>query len=261
MDKKYHTKMYRFLLQPRWIAAHLAIVAAGALFVSLGFWQIDRLDQRRAEIAVIESQSRKAPAPLEQLLPSPAESPKDGARQAYRRATVEGTFDSGREVLLEGRSDLGRPGSHLLTPLMIKSGLAVVVDRGWVPLELSEPPIAEARPPGGRVWVTGVLLPPQPRTGWGAKDPTPGPVSRVQTVDLARLDRQLPYRVLPLVLQLKEQVPRNRGPLPKVSASPKPDEGSHLSYAVQWFSFAAIAAVTYIFLIRRHASDRAKQTD
>lgn len=237
------------------------IIAIAALFISLGFWQVERLGQRRVEIAVIESQSRKMPAPLEQLLPSAADSPKGRAQHAFRRATVEGVFDPEREVLLEGRSDLGRPGSHLLTPLMIKPGLAVVVDRGWVPMDLSEPPIVQAGPPTGRVALTGVLLPPQPRTGLGPKDPPTGPVKRVQRVDLARLDQQLPYRVLPLVLRLEEQVPRNPGPLPKVSASPKPGEGSHLSYAVQWFSFAAIVAATYLFFIRRHASDRTKQTD
>lgn len=245
--------MYRFLLRPRWIAAHAALMLVEAIFLSLGFWQLDRHDQRQSQNELREQQSRRPVEDLQQLLPSPAVPPAAAKRHEYRRATVRGTFDTANEVLLEGRSDLGRPGSHVLTPLVMAGGPAVIVNRGWVPLELKEPPVLQAMPPNGEVVVTGVLRSAPPPSRFGPADPEPGPVQRIPRADLGRLEQQLPYRVYPLYIQMETQKPPSRGPLPKVAPLPELDQGPHLSYAIQWFSFAAFAAITYVAYIRRQA--------
>lgn len=248
--------MYRFLLAPRWIAAHLVVIILEVALVAFGIWQLGRLDERRAEVALIESRIRRPPAGLEKLLASPDTPAEQAERSAYRRVAVRGTFDAGREVLLEGRSNLGRPGRHVLTPLRTGADSAIIVDRGWVPMPLDDPPIIEAAPPVDEVRVTGILLPPPPRSSFGPPEPSPGPVQRLPRVDLERLDDQLPYRLYPLYLQLRSQQPPNRDPVPRPADPPKLDEGPHLSYAIQWFSFAAIAGVTYLAFVRRQVSTR-----
>lgn len=249
--------MYRYLISPRWLAGHLALLVLLGTFLTLGFWQLDRLGDRRNEIELIESRRRRVPVNLaEQLSMADPAGQQDVRHQAYRRARVRGTFDTEQEVLLEGRSNLGRPGRHVLTPLRTGGDIALLVDRGWVPMTLSEPPVRPASPPSGEVTVSGVLLAPQPRARFGPPDPPPGPVSRLPRVDLDRLSLQLPYRLYPLFLQLEKQEPPNRGPLPQAAPVAKPGEGPHLSYAIQWFSFAGIAAVTYIAFVRRKAAEK-----
>lgn len=247
-------RRYRFLLSPRWIGRHLLVVCLLGSFIALGLWQLDRLDHRKAENSVIQARLRRPPAQLSALLPSPSLGRRKASRFAYRRVVATGRYEPDREVLLEGTSFLGRPGSHVLTPLTTGQNEAVIVDRGWVPMEVEGPPVAQARPPLGDVVVTGILLQPPGRPRFGPNEPPPGRVDRLPRADLKRLGAQLPYRLYPLVLLLERQRPPTGGPLPRVQALPSPDEGPHLSYAIQWFSFAVIAAVTYAGLIRKRAA-------
>ena len=58
----------RRLLTPRWVAAHLVVVALAVLFISLGFWQLRRLEERRLENSVGESRFGEVPQDLTSLL-------------------------------------------------------------------------------------------------------------------------------------------------------------------------------------------------
>jgi len=161
----------------------------------------------------------------------------------YRHVSATGTYDPAHEWILSGRTTVeGEPGNHVLTPLELGDGTAVVVDRGWVPLDVTGVPVtATAAAPGGRVTVTGVAMPPDETA---PASPAPSIATRV---DLARAG--LPYRLLPVYVLLQTQTPSQQLPIP--APPPTFDEGPHLSYAIQWFSFAAIALVGCAALLRR----------
>ncbi|HEX6131155.1 MAG TPA: SURF1 family protein [Actinomycetota bacterium] len=222
----------------RLVLLGVAMVAA-AVCVRLGFWQLDRLEQRRALNARIEAGLAGPPQPVEALLDAPAD------EIAFRRVTASGTWDAAHEVLLYGRALDGRPGNHVLTPLVLGGGRAIVVDRGWVPTDASGPPMAgEAAAADGPVSVTGTLLPSEDGDG----DEAAGGI--VRAVDVAALDGRVPADLVPgRYLLLASQEPAAAAPTP--AAPPEPDEGPHLSYAIQWFAFAAIALVGYVLLARR----------
>ena len=84
----------------------LAIVLA-AVFVRLGFWQLDRLKQRRARNTIVASRIAGAPRPIDEL--------RDTA--SYRRATLERPPDFANEIVLTGRSRQGSPGVYIFTPV------------------------------------------------------------------------------------------------------------------------------------------------
>ncbi|HXF72366.1 MAG TPA: SURF1 family protein [Actinomycetota bacterium] len=230
----------RRLLARRVVPLHLAVVVVASTCVRLGFWQLDRLEQRRAFNALVRAREAMPAEPVDRLLLPGTEA----AAASYRRAWAEGRYDPGREVLLFGRSLDGAPGSHVLTPLLLPDGRALVVDRGWVPLDVEEPPVAWAAPPSGRVRVEGILLPPE------SADPDALAGGRLERVSLAALARALPYPLLPAYLELRRQDPPP-GPLPRPAPPPELTEGPHLSYAVQWFLFAAVAVAVYAALLRR----------
>ena len=133
--------MLRFLLRPRWIGLTVFAIATVTICVRLGLWQLDRLEGRRAFNDRYAAGLEAAPLPLESLL-------AEGGALAYRRAVATGRFDTDREVILYGRSLDGRSGNHVLTPLVLADGRAIIVDRGWVPFEMDDPPVA-ATPPTG----------------------------------------------------------------------------------------------------------------
>ncbi len=236
----------RMFLRPRWLVTHLVVIALGVLFVNLGFWQLRRLDERRAEIATITANMATAPQPLETVL---ARHGNDPRALANRRVTLAGTYRPQDEVLLTPRSSGRRAGHHVLTPLITENGSAVMIDRGWVPFADDEPPIDDAAPAPGEVAITGILFPTQDAARYGSA--TGGSrLTYMSEPDIDRVQPQVGVALYPFSVLLQEQQPAPRD-LPVPGAPPEVSEGSHQSYAWQWFSFAAIVFGGYPLLMRR----------
>ena len=97
--------------------------------------------------------------------------------------------------------------------------------------------------------MAGLLLATQERQGIGPTDPTEGVLGEIARVDLARLQQQYGADLYPVYLQLQTQSPPP-ATLPTVLPDPELTEGSHLSYAGQWFLFAAVGAIGWPILLR-----------
>ncbi len=228
---------------------HAVIALVVALFGVAGFWQLDRLSERHERNEVVLRQRNKPVAPISDLFDSPDQA-------LNRRVQATGRFDTGRELILSGRPNEGRPGNHVLTPLVLFGGRAVIVDRGWVPTELDSRPVVDALPPGGRVEVTGIVLPSEgsgPLAGGSRKADVGVAVSRI---DVARIARTLPYRTFPSYVVLVAEMPPQSGDLPDPVTLAELGEGPHLAYAIQWFLFIPIALVGYGAILRREAAKK-----
>jgi surfeit locus 1 family protein len=212
--------------------------------VKLAIWQWHRLNERRAFIAAVDVGSSRPPTPLSELVTASG----IAAPEAYRRVVATGRYDVAREVVLYGRTLNEQPGNHVLTPLVLPDGRAVIVDRGWVPFQMNTPPVAGALPPTGTVAVTGVLEPTDPP---GQAGPAGGRITTTTTVDVPRLAQQLPYRVLPMYLWLQSQSPAQTSGEPAPAPLPPLDEGPHLGYLIQWLAFASIFLGGYTLLVWR----------
>jgi surfeit locus 1 family protein len=218
--------------------------------VALGIWQIARLHQKQQYNAAVRAGLSAAPAPVGALLSGGADA--DAVR--YRRAEATGTYDIAHEFVLYGRTQRSEPGNHLLTPLRVADGSAILVDRGWVPLDVDDPGEAAAAPPRGDVRVEGVLFssegdPPGIPGQTEVEEPT------LSKVDLARIQSQLPYPIAPDYLLLQRQSPTQPDGFPEPAPLPELSEGPHLGYAVQWFMFAAIALAGFVVLALREGRD------
>jgi cytochrome oxidase assembly protein ShyY1 len=231
--------MAKVLLAPRWLVRHMLILLAVSACLAAGFWQLNRHGESRARNAAITTQSALPPLELNAA---------PDANAALRRVTASGAYDARREIVLLDRALSGRPGEHRLTPLRLADGSAILVDRGWAPSEIAAGDYREA--PEGNVRVSGILLPPErPRPLTPKTAPTGTTTARIDTAGLAP---RFPYRLAPVYLLLASQEPAQRAGLPVVIPQPKPQPGPpHLSYAVQWFSFAAIALGGHAILARR----------
>jgi surfeit locus 1 family protein len=230
------------------LVAHVIVVALAILFINLGFWQLRRLEDRRLENTVGESRFEGDPVDLGLLLEASGE---ERDTLEFRRATTTGVFQPEDEVLIRSQVHQGVAGFHVITPLLGERGNAVLVNRGWVPLDVDQVPATAAPPPEGNVTVTGWVRPTQTRGALGPSDPGEGRLVTMSRVDIDRIQQQVPYELVPVYLSHLDDLD---GDLPIPAPSPSfDDEGPHLAYAIQWFSFALIGLVGYFFLMRRAA--------
>jgi len=240
--------MYGFLTTKRWIAALILVTLFGVICVELGFWQLRRLDERKLLNAAITSHSHMPIAPVGSVI---GQGPI--STWLYRHVTATGRYDVSGEVLLSGRAVNDRPGYDALTPLKIPGGTALIVNRGFMPLDINTPGAAQTRPPTGDVTVTGILLPAETKGFFGQTIPS-GHLSTIVRIDIHRIREQLSYSVLPVYMLLEKQQPSDAGGLPQPeSYTPDLSNGPHLSYAVQWFIFATIAVAGFGIIVWRTA--------
>lgn len=224
----------------------LAAIAA-ALFIRLGFWQITRLHERRAHNVVVAARQRSAPAPL-------AELPRDTAAAHYRPASVTGRFDYDRELVLTNRTRRGSPGVDLLTPVRLPgSDTAVIVDRGWVYAPDGSTVDRGRWREGDSAHVAGYVELYTPEDGGTtlAKDPR-----IVRHASRRQIAARLPYPVAPFLVVLAGDTGTAGHPARR--ELPVLDDGPHVSYAVQWFCFAAIALGGAAAVIRRERGGSAR---
>ena len=248
---------WRFVLTPKWIVRHLAVLALVIAMIAAGFWQLRRLDDKRAHKALVEDRQEEPAAPVEDLLL------QDAAVDdvLYRSVTAVGEYLADDTVVVENRTFNGASGGWVLTPLVLSNGDAVLVNRGFIGFD-RDGRIVAPPPPGGTVRVEGLLFPSQTRGSFGARDPDVGKLTVLARVDLGRVAAQLDRSLLPAYVQLTESTPPEPAVPPGAPAlvalgPPVPSEGPHLGYAGQWFTFSVIAAGGYVLLLRRVARDRA----
>ena len=230
---------------PRWLLGHVLVIAVCVLFVNLGFWQIRRLEARRLENVVMANRLAADPLPIEELIIGAG---TDLDSLEFRSATAAGEFEPSEEVLVRSQVHGGIAGWHVITPLVLAEGRAVLINRGWVPLEMDAVPVPPD-PPVGQVTVSGWVNLSRLRHSGGASEPE-GRLTHIARVDLDRLQQQMPFDLLPVFIVADE----TQATLP--IAVPRPitsDEGPHLLYAIEWFSFTLISVVGYFFLLRRAA--------
>jgi surfeit locus 1 family protein len=242
-------------ITPAGLAGTLLVVVAMAVCIRLGFWQLERLEERRQLNSHVGA--RLDAPPLHD-----AAALADTAGIFYRTAALHGTFDHERSIVLPGRSHRGVPGVHLITPLLVTGRSdAVLVNRGWVPsadaatIDVMDSTFTATTADS----IRGLVLPfPGSAESLAqrarATDGNRGFRRVWYSVDGAALRAQYPYQLLPALLQAlpdEAKPPAGRTGYPTRLEAPPLDEGPHLGYALQWFGFALIALIGWIALVLR----------
>lgn len=241
------------LFSRQWHLSTLVVLVGMAVCIRLGFWQLGRQEERRA-------QNRQTTAVLDAPpLALNADTPLPGEPEAlrYRRVVAQGTFDFPRQVAIKSQLWYNNPGVNLVAPLLLAGGGAVLVDRGWIPYDESAPERWAQFDETGVVTVTGFLKPsqtlrPSQATARASQPRTPGPQSEFYRVEIAEIQPQIPYPLLPVYIL--QSPPPGGSDTPPLRAEPEFDlsDGPHLGYALMWFSFSLILGGGYLNYIRKN---------
>jgi surfeit locus 1 family protein len=244
--------MPRKFLTPRWIITTLLALAGVAVLIRLGIWQLDRLEWRREFNTRVVAQINAPALDLNSEQPA-AETLYE---MEYRQVQVRGVYDFSQEVLLRNQVWDNQLGYRVLTPLHVSGSNAwILVDRGWIPYDSAQPEQRTQYQEPGEVLVRGVLRRTEEKPDFGGvPDPTLSPgetrLDAWNLVNVARIQAQVNQ---PLLLAWVQQAPDATWTGLPYRSQPEIEitEGSHLSYAIQWFTFAAILAIGYPFFVRR----------
>ncbi|MEA4942942.1 MAG: SURF1 family protein [Propionicimonas sp.] len=225
----------------RWLVLALAVAGLITAFVNLGFWQLDRLDQRRGRNQTVLSHED---APVRDY--TEVFGPVITEADQWQRVRVSGTFDAAFSWIVRYRSNAGQQGYEVVTPLHTTDGQQVLVDRGFVARPAGEDfPDAAPQPPLGEVTVVGYVR----RNDDGPQNaivPSEGTVRLVSSVGIGQV---VPYPLLDGYVTVLELAPAAETGLEPIQP-PELTEGNHFSYAIQWFTFSGIAAIGLVILIR-----------
>ena len=238
--------MYRFLLRPKWIGFHLLCLGAIVGMISLGLWQLRRLDEKQVFNDKVTANTDADVASLGELLDSPS------ADVAYRRVDATGSYLPTPQFEMVNVSQEGLTGRNVVNAFRLDDGSLVLVNRGFVPAGSSLP-----APPSGEVQLLGRMKPGQTARAGQPRDDGSQQLTEIRRVDLGALGQQFDEPVAPVYLELLESTPAEPDSVRSV-AFPELGEGPHLSYAIQWFIFSASVAAGWVFALRKSIADRTK---
>ena len=242
--------MYRFLFSSKWLGYLLLAAVFASACVFLGRWQMDRRAETLAEINRVVTNYSAAPIPF-------ADAKEQFSRldpaMEWTQVELRGTYLVEGQRVVRNRPLNGQPGYEVVVPFRLASGETVVIDRGWLPIGNRNPgsPDSVPEPPAGEVTAVVRLKHPEPELQRGA------PAGQLASIDLAAYSSQLGYPLLAGAYgQLASETPP-AAEMPFPFPKPSTEEGTHLSYSLQWFAFGVLMFVGFGYAARQQARNAA----
>jgi surfeit locus 1 family protein len=243
----------RAIFSKKWIIPTILVVLGMVMLVRLGFWQLDRLQQKREFNTMMAERWRSEPYDLNsQALPA---DPAGMQELEYRRVAAQGRWDYDHQILINNQTYQGTAGYVVVTPLVLGEDRAVLVARGWIPADQVEPAqLAQFDEPaaaGTSGPIVGLARKSQAMPGGAVSTPVAAPRREWYRMDIPAIQGQMPYALEPGYLEQMPEEGRAYDAMPIRSEPMALDDGNHLSYAIQWFTFALVLGFGYIMLVRQ----------
>lgn len=235
-------KIGPFRFAPPWWAMLITLVGM-AILSALGVWQIERAHYKERLVAEHAAARRAGPQRLQ--LGVDDVKAGHGPRHSYRYI-VSGHYDAAHQLLLSDQVRGTQNGYRVWTPLVLDSGVRVMVDRGWVPKsDDGSAPKPNPKAPTGRVSVRGYWQGfPQPalRLGDDRRCDLSGWPRALSYPATATVRCQYPAPVANGLLLLNPQAPGGFiRDWDEDAIGLRP--WAHYIYASQWFLMALIALI------------------
>lgn len=232
------------------LAALLATLVVMAVCARLGFWQLERAEQKTRWHEQIETRDAAGPMSLAELLALPD--------PAHYEVRFSGTPDNERTVLLDNRMVERVAGYHVLTPVTSSTGTTVLVNRGWLPRGRDRQTLPDIAPLPDPVTVEGHAY--VPGKAFTLETGQPASVSwpmRVQALDLDALGSALGTNLAPFQVRVSPgHVLETGEQLPRVWHDARLGPERHRAYALQWFAMAGAVLLIFLFASLRPAQAR-----
>ena len=216
------------------------------LLIALGLWQLSRADQKR----ILLEQREQGMSSSETL--SLSNSSLDNIDLLkYKKVRLNGHYDVDHQFLIDNQISSGKVGYLVLTPFILASSRAVLVNRGWVPLNANRQILPDLQLSTKPLEVTGRInnFPSVGIKLAGAEQPTLGWPSVMQVVDTSILAEKLGYTLFTFQVELDKEMPEGYKREWQVSKIMLPEH--HIAYAMQWFALALTLTVLFFWYSKK----------
>ena len=247
----FSSKLTRLHFKPS-LFPTLAALAVFLLFLRLGFWQLERADEKLALETAYRNNIKAEPVDLSQA----TQRREQAEWMHWRRSRVNGVYDPEAVLLLDNQVYRGTVGYQVFARFVLEDGVSVLVDRGWLAAPDSRSTAPGLSTPQGPVMLEGVAKPVPVagiKLGQNVPEQLAENLARVQRIELAHIAAQNGWELLPYVLRLN---PDAAGALTWNGTEPGFNRERHLGYAFQWFAMAAALVVIYLVVnVKRGVRD------
>jgi surfeit locus 1 family protein len=213
------------------------------LLIALGIWQLGRSEEKRV---FLEQQGQELASSEIIHLSKASEDNVDRLR--YKKVQAIGHYDQAHQFLIDNQISAGKAGYFVLTPFVLQGETkAVLVNRGWVPLNQQRSILPDLQISSEQTKVTGRINQ-FPSVGIklaGAEIPTEGWPSVVQVVDSSVLAKKLGYSIFPFQIELDKDQPEGFKREWQTTTMMLPEQ--HTAYAIQWFALALTLTILFIW--------------
>lgn len=203
--------------------------------IALGFWQLDRAEEKR-QLNLLFEQKKNSPAqPLQSLVV--------GEDLRYQPVIITGHFVPEKNYLLDNKIYKGRVGYELISVFEQQPSKALLlINRGWIAGDPARQKLPTIEPLPGLLQLKGEVYVPLAKMMVLAETEEKGWPRVIQQLDMTRISEQLQTEVFPYTIRLSEaQTGVKQRNWPVVNIQP----AKHTGYAVQWFAMA----LTVVFII------------
>ena len=223
-------------------APTLLVLCLLPALVSLGVWQLGRAKEKQL---MLDQQVLRTDEKIFRLTSGSVDDP-DSLR--YRKVTVLGKYDSKHQFLLDNQIVAGKAGYFVMTPFTpAGSRKAVLVNRGWVPLQRERSVLPNVRIKNDERSINGRInhFPSVGLKLQGVEFPAEGWPAVLQLVDTDVLAKKLAYPLFNFQIELDNEQPNGywRDWKTRVLITPE----KHIAYAVQWFGLAITLLILFIW--------------
>ncbi len=215
------------------------------ILISLGFWQLDRADQKSVILAAVTKKMNS-----ESLRSLPAKNDIENSR--YQHIELEGQFDQEHLIYVDNKIVFGKVGYYVVSPFLVSnSSKSVLVNLGWISMGQSRQELPSVKLPDGKILISGRIKTNLDNV-YSLSDKSFDKVNWplvVQWTSPKQLSNLLNIEIQPLIILL-DKSKNKMNKLDKqfkrewkfISSSPD----THTSYAMQWFSLALVLVLIFI---------------
>lgn len=223
----------------------LAFIITFCCFIKLGFWQLDRANQKNLlnDSYTLRQQDKLVNLNDNKIKIDNKES------ILWRKVELNGSFLNEKNIILDNQIFNKQPGFNIITPFKIlNTNHIVLVNRGWHPNLQSREIIPVINSLTSKVKLIGHVA------NFPAKGITLGQdnfetlnssIFRFQKLDVEELSYFLSFNLLPYMIYLDPLVDNVYY---KTFKLPAPDSVKNYGYAFQWYAFAVTLLIIFLRL-------------